>query len=140
MFATSIYRKLLRILSFIKITPFDTATQEGRSSERYRRIALISLSSIMTKGVSILTAIISLPLTLSYLGMERYWLWMTKTTIVAMLGFADLGMGSGLLNAISEANGKDDREAAKICVSSTFFILLGIALFILLFPGRNYLM
>jgi len=48
---------------------------------------------------------------------------MTISSVIAMLAFADLGMGNGLLNAISDANGKDDREAARRYVSSAFLML-----------------
>src|SRR5215203_2890639 len=56
-----------------------------------------------------------------------YRFWVTISSLTAMLALADLGMGNGLLNAISEANGKDDREAARKYVSSAFFMLSGIA-------------
>jgi O-antigen/teichoic acid export membrane protein len=59
-------------------------------------------------------------------------MWMTISSVIALLGFADLGMGNGLLNAIAEANGKDDTQSAKMYISSAFFLLLGIALSILL--------
>jgi O-antigen/teichoic acid export membrane protein len=52
---------------------------------------------------------------------------MTISSIIALLAFADLGIGNGLLNAISEAHGKDDRELARTYVSSTFFMLLALA-------------
>jgi O-antigen/teichoic acid export membrane protein len=71
--------------------------------------------------------LISVPLTIGYLGKERYGLWMTMSSAVAILGFADLGMGNGLVNVISEANGKDDRDAASKYVSSAFFLLSGVA-------------
>ena len=44
------------------------------------------------------------------------------------MGFADLGMGNGLLNNIAAAHGRDDPAAARRYVSSAFFILGGIAL------------
>jgi len=37
---------------------------------------------------------------------------MTMSSLVAMLGFADLGIGNGLLNAVSDALGKDNRADA----------------------------
>jgi O-antigen/teichoic acid export membrane protein len=123
----------------LRLSAFDTSTSEGRSKERYRRAALTAIGSGIAKGISILTALITIPLTLDYLGAERYGLWMTISSVVLFLGFADLGMGSGLLNAISEANGKDDRQAAVNYVSSGFFLLTGMALlivvvFILAYP------
>jgi O-antigen/teichoic acid export membrane protein len=116
----------------LRLRAFDTSTSEGRSKERYRRVALTAIASGIAKCISILTGLITIPLTLDYLGVERYGLWMTISSVVLILGFADLGMGNGLLNAISEANGKDDREAAVNYVSSGFFMLLGVALLITL--------
>ncbi len=116
----------------LRLKAFDTSTSEGRAKERYRRVALTAAASGIAKCISILTGLITIPLTLGYLGAERYGVWMTISSVVLMLGFADLGMGNGLLNAVSEANGKDDRQAAVTYVSSAFFMLLGVALFLVL--------
>ncbi len=102
-------------------------------------MALTSLASALARGIAILTSLISVPLTVKYLGPERYGMWMTASSVIALLGFADLGMGNGLLNAISESDGKDDRKTAQKYVSSAFYMLLGIAalilfLFALIYP------
>lgn len=111
-----------------RLTPFDTATPEGRAKERYRRVALTTVSGALAKGLTFLTLLVSIPLVVRYLGAERYGLWITITSVVALLGFADLGIGSGVLNAVSEAHGRNDRSAARTYVSNGFFLLLGIAL------------
>jgi O-antigen/teichoic acid export membrane protein len=127
------------LISLLRLEPFDTSAPEGRANERHRRIVLTAIFSAAAKGVNVLTVLISVPLTVKYLGAERYGLWMTISSVIAILGFADLGMGNGLLNAISEANGKDDRQMAQEYVSSTFFMLSGVAiilgiLFIIVYP------
>ncbi len=111
---------------------FDTSTPEGRSRERYRRVALTAISSAGAKVVAVVTMLIAVPLTLHYLGSERYGMWMTINSIVAMMGFANLGMGLGVMNAVSEAHGQEDRQAAVRYVSSGFFMLSGVALIILI--------
>jgi hypothetical protein len=117
-------------ISLIRLMPFNTDTPEGRSKERLRRVALTALVSAFAQGISMLTLLISIPLTLNYLGAERYGLWITISSLIAVLGFADLGMGNGLLNAVAEANGRNDQKAAESYVSSAFYILTGIALFL----------
>jgi len=134
------FKKIKEVLSIIRLKPFDTSNPVERSKERYRRIGLSALASAAAQGISVLTALISIPLTLGYLGVERYGLWVVISSTIAMLGFADLGMGNGLINAISEANGKDDQELASRYVSSAFFMLMFVALilgtiFALLFPS-----
>ena len=112
--------------------------------ERYRRAALTAVASAAAKGFAVLANLIVVPLTVTYLGMERYGLWMTISSVIAMLVFADLGMGNGLMNAVSEANGKEDREAAHEYVSSAFFMLFGVGVtlpvcFALLYPRISWL-
>jgi len=132
---TSKSRQWLLILRFKE---FDTTTPEGRSKERYRRAALTALAQAFAKGVGILTMLISVPLTLHYLGAERYGMWMTISSVILMIGFADLGMGLGLLNVVSEAHGREDRQAAAGYVSSGFFMLSGMAALILIFFALAY--
>jgi len=131
--------RIKHIVSFIRLKPFDTSTIEGRSSERHRRIVLTAVTSAGARGVTLLTGLVSVPLTVRYLGAERYGMWMTISSVISILRFADLGLGNGLLNAVSEANGKDDRVMAREYVSSAFFMLSGVAallavIFAVVFP------
>jgi len=66
-----------QVISVLRFKPFDTSTDDGRSKERYRRVVLTAGSSFVNKTVTILTGLISVPLTVHYLGAERYGLWMT---------------------------------------------------------------
>jgi O-antigen/teichoic acid export membrane protein len=127
-----------RCVGILGLKEFDTSTPEGRSQERYRRVALTAISSVGARGITVATMLIAVPLTLHYLGTERYGLWMTISSIIAMMGFADLGMGLGLLNAIAEAHGQEDRQAAERYVSSGFFMLFAMALLILVVFAAAY--
>ena len=103
------------------------STPEGRSAERHRRALLSSLAAAAAKMISVGAALVSVPLTLHYLGPERYGMWMTMSSFIAMLSFADLGMGNGLLNAVAQANGRDDRAAIRGLVSSAYAALTAVA-------------
>ncbi len=119
------------MLSLLQLKSFDTSTQDGRSRERYRRVLLATMTTAITKAISILTGIVSVRLTINYLGTERFGLWMTVTSLMALIAFADLGIGNGLINAVADADGRDDREAMRHAVSTGFFILLGVATLIM---------
>ena len=54
-------------------------------------------------------------------------MWMTISSISAMLAFSDFGMGNGLLSKVATASGRDDRESAARSVTSAFFMLTGMA-------------
>ena len=94
---------------------------------RYRRVVLTGFTSILAKVIVLVTTIVSVPLTFRYLGAERYGLWMTITSFVLFLGFADFGVGNGLAAGIAQANGRDDRDLARRQVSCGFFLLLFLA-------------
>lgn len=124
--------RIKHMTSLLRLESFDTSTAEGRSNERHRRIILTALASAGARGVTVLTGLISVPLTVRYLGVERYGIWMVISSVISLLQFADLGLGNGLLNAIAETNGKNDRKMAREYVSSTFFLLFGIAILLAL--------
>lgn len=118
------------------LSRYDDSAAKGRSRERYRRVFLTVISSGFARAVSVSTGLIAVPLTLAYLGTERYGLWMTISSVIAMLGFSDLGISNGLLNGISRAHGKDDTELAKQYISSAFLLLCAVAAALgLLFAG-----
>lgn len=129
--ATSIPSRLLQnakqLSSVVRLHPFDVSSPEGRSQERYRRAILTMSAASLSRIVSISAGLISVPLTLKYLGPERYGLWMTISSLIIALGFSDLGLGNGLLNGISRAHGIDDRNLARQYVSSACLLLTAIA-------------
>lgn len=102
--------------------------EAGRSRERHRRARLSSLGLAAARGVSMLTGLISIPLTVGYLGPERFGFWMTASSLLMFFNLADLGLGNGLLNALATAHGRGDKAAARRSLSSAFFLLLAVAL------------
>ena len=125
--------------SIISFRAHDTSSVDGQSNERYRRIFLTGGSTAIVKLFTGIIGIITVPLTVNYLGAERYGLWMAISSIMVLMSFADLGLGNGLLNAISKANGKNSVNNAQIAVASTFYMLLGISaflffIFLLIYP------
>lgn len=113
------------------VHPDLSAEQQARAAERHRRLLWSAIASALAKLISVATGLISVPLTLHFLGAERYGMWMTMTSLVAMLAFADLGMGNGLLNAVAAANGREDVPQIRRLVSSAavvFAVISGVLL------------
>jgi Membrane protein involved in the export of O-antigen and teichoic acid len=129
----------MRWRRFLRVRAFDTVTLEGRSAERYRRIAWSTLLAAVARAIGLATTFISVPLVIGYLGSERYGMWITMSSLFAALGPLDLGIGLGLLTVVSDAHGRDDRELARRAVSTAAAMLMLIAavstlLFALAFP------
>ena len=119
--------RFVRWRRFLRRQPFDTTTPEGRSAERYRRIAWSTLLSTVARFIGLATGFISVPLVAGYLGSERYGMWLTMSSLVAALGPLDLGIGLGLMTVVSDAYGRDDREAARRAISTAAAMLTTIA-------------
>ena len=134
----AIFTRIRATFLLLSLSPFDTTESQGRSNERHRLIVLSSLTSAIAKLIAVVTTLISVPLTLHYLGSERYGMWMTMSSFLAMLSFADLGIGNGLLNAVAAAYGRDDRQEIRRYVSSGFFVLAIVAATILVLFAAAY--
>ena len=136
-------KRLWRDALLVGTLPADASTPRGRSRERFRRIGLTTASSIAARGIGFATSLITVPLTLHYLGAERYGLWATLSSLIALASFADLGLGNGLLNALASAHGRDDHEAGAREVSTAVILLftvaatLGVA-FLLAYPHIDW--
>lgn len=124
--AVSAIRAARRILPLLRTSNFDPSTEDGRADERMRRVALAAAASALAKLISVATALISVPLTLHYLGAERYGIWITISTFTTILTFADLGIGNGLLTAVANARGRDDMAEIRTYVSSALAVLTAI--------------
>ena len=98
---------------------------EGRANERHRRVALTAAASPLAKVLTVGSALVSVPLDAGLIsGRERFSMWMTISSLIAMLAFADFGIANGLLNTVSSAHGRDENvQAIRRAVSSGFFLL-----------------
>jgi O-antigen/teichoic acid export membrane protein len=114
--------------------PRDLGSVDGhtRGAERNRRAVLTGGAATLARVAQIGTSLITLPLTLKYLGNERFGLWMTISSVLAMAAFADFGVGNGVLNTVAKAFGRDDIDGIRKAVSSGFAILNIIAALLLL--------
>ena len=121
-----------RLLQFLLPRDPSSLDDHKRGTERNRRAMLTGSVATLARVVQIGTWLITVPLTLKYLGNERFGLWMTISSVLAMAAFADFGAGNGVLNTVAKAYGKDDREGIRQAVSSGFAILNSIAVFLLL--------
>lgn len=104
-----------------------------RTTERYRRIAVSAFSNIVSKFVFSLVSLISVAITVNYLGKEQFGLWMVVSSLVVWLQIIDFGIGNGLTNALSEAYGNDDRTSATAYINTAIVTHVGVSTLLLPF-------
>lgn len=99
---------------------------------------------MLSKGVTLVTNALIIPVAIRYLGVESFGIWTTISTALAMLLVLDLGVANSLTNFISEAYAREDRKLAgtysttALAVMTFIAFLLG-ALAYILWPHIHWL-
>lgn len=91
--------------------------------ERSRKSVFNIILSFGAKGITIVTQMMIVPLTINYVNPTQYGIWLTLSSIIAWISFFDLGFGNGMRNKVAEAKAKGNTELAKQYVSTTYFAI-----------------
>lgn len=100
----------------------------SRSHKITKNIAL----SFLVKAGSILVGFAIIPITIDYVNVETYGIWITISSLVSWLSFFDVGMGNGLRNKLAESMALGNYINAKKYISTTYATLSILSLFIFL--------
>lgn len=94
----------------------------------------IVISFVLT-GISLLISFAMYPLLIDYLGVEKYGLWLTISSVSTWMTFFEFGLGSGLKNKLAQSLAHKDMKTGKILVSTTYFtvFIIVVLLFVVLF-------
>ena len=112
----------------------------GRGKSRSRQLIHTVATGIVARIIQTGLALIMVPVLLNYLGKERYGLWETLISLVALLGLVAQGIGNGLVQRLAEADGRDNREEMAATVSSSAALLLTASLAaIMIFAVAHFL-
>lgn len=100
------------------VNPVRVAPVIHRRATRNKGVLLGGVGSLFAQVAGIAIGIVSLPLTVRFLGPERYGLWVAIGGWIQVLNVSDLGIGNSLVNLINEADGRDDPESARKAFST----------------------
>ena len=104
------------VLNLRWASAFFSKAHADRGKERYRRASLTASASILSQALAVLISIVSVPLTVHYLGQERYGVWLTISSLMTWMTMTDFGLtGNALINLISgSAWHRQSRSGAAI--------------------------
>jgi O-antigen/teichoic acid export membrane protein len=124
----NLLRNALALRKYLRLAAFDTSTEQGRTDERYRLAFLSMFANVLSRSISMVVMVLSVRLTVPYLGVERFGVWMTIASFVGMLIFLDLGIGNALTNHVAKAAAKANRATLARTISGGLglLFLLGI--------------
>ncbi len=128
-------------IPFLKGQRLIPNSEESRSIERYRLALFAMLANSLSTALGMCVLLLTVPMTLPYLGPERFGVWMTVSSIAAFLSFLDFGIGNGMINRIAEANVKSEKEQLAFVATHGLVVLLIIGVLIALatYPLVTYL-
>lgn len=109
--------------------PQRIADIDGRV--RTRIVGLHISLSFLYRALAIGLSFLLVPLTIDYLDVTRYGIWMTLLSVMSWVSFFDIGLGHGLRNKLAESLAVDKIELAKVYASTGFVTVCFIAFFIL---------
>jgi O-antigen/teichoic acid export membrane protein len=120
---------LKQYLSVEALKSFLTKRHGNAGRERYRRAGLTASASFISKALTIVISFVSVPLTVHYLGSERYGVWLTIGSLLTWMSMTDFGIaGNALVNLLADAHGKEDKRLAGQHAASAFWTLVGLSL------------
>ena len=102
------------------------AESSSHRNSRGRRLAAGILSTTVSRGVGAVAPVVLIPTMYRTLGPNLFGLWVTLTTFTAMVAFADLGLGNGLMTRLAPCYSHRDDILARRYIS-TAYALLGAA-------------
>lgn len=87
--------------------------------------------------------LLTVRLTLDYLGKAEYGIWLTLSSILTWFGYLDFGLGNGLRNKLTEALTNDNLKLAKIYISTAYalfssFVVCLFVIFICVYGFINW--
>lgn len=114
-----------------------------RESRAYSRLKLAfygSAVNVLSTLLNFAVFFISVPLTVEYLGEERFGIWMTVASIAGMLSFLDFGVGNGMVSQVARFRVEEQGKNLRNTVTRGLIILSGIgALVAAVLSGLNEL-
>lgn len=98
---------------------------EASDDRRRRHLGILQgvVTSFGNRIIGVIVAFLSVPLTIGYLGTERYGVWITLGSLLAWLQLSDFGLGNGLTNAVTTAAGQDRPDLVRKHISNGMLLL-----------------
>lgn len=100
----------------------------AKGNERSVAVKKNIIGSFFLKGISIIVSMLLVPATIGFVNAELYGVWLTLSSMMIWLGFADVGFTQGLKNKLTEAIAQNDWERGKALVSTTYVMMFVIFL------------
>lgn len=112
-------------------TPALSSTDRRAERFRTKSLMLAILTGFGSRVLILAAPLLTVPVTLQYLGHELFGFWMAIVSLTAMAMFADLGLGNGLLTQLPKYATTGNLATGKTLISTAYAALGGVALLVM---------
>jgi O-antigen/teichoic acid export membrane protein len=95
-------------------------------ARRNRSIRLAVLTSLLSKGGTILLQLISIPVAIRVLGREEFGLYATVNLSLTLVGLLQVGVGPALAHGLAKSRAEGDEERQGVLVTTAMLLMLGV--------------
>ena len=111
--------------------------------KRWEKIIYSGSTAGLHKLISILTNLVSIPITINYLGEDLFGVWVILTSLLSFQVYADFGLGNGLINEVAKTKKIENDQHIIKTISSIFYFLTLVtlitsAIFFIFFKNVSY--
>ena len=125
------YKYLLESLSKALIF-FDNKSALSSNQERTKNTMIHIFFSLFLKAINIAVNFLLVPMSIGFIGSEKYGIWLAISSIFTWFSLFDLGFGHGLRNKLTESLANENIKLSKIYVSTTYAIVSVISVVVFL--------
>ena len=95
----------------------------SRGNKRSLLIKKNIIASFVFRAVSVLVSLLLVPLSIGFLSVDKYGLWLTLSSIISWMAFFDFGLAHGFRNCFAKSVANEDFKLAKSYVSTAYFVI-----------------
>ena len=107
-------------------------SDNNHCATRAQRLKKHTYLTFVFKLLSVALSYLLLSLTVKYLDIEQYGIWVTLLSIMSWISFFDIGLGNGLRNKLAEAIAVGDINRIREYISTAYVAVASIAMVLLL--------
>ena len=91
---------------------------------RSNKLRLNIIASVILQGLTMIISLILFPISLKFVSIEQYGVWLTISSILLWFSYFDLGLGTGLKNKLSESLAKEDYDLSRKYISTAYAVII----------------
>jgi O-antigen/teichoic acid export membrane protein len=111
--------------------PENKNSIKSRGESRLKKAKLTGIATLVARSSGIIFGFLSIPLTASYLGVERFGVWLIISNFLSWIALADLGLSNSLTNEVAAADAEGDTSRVQQAVSSSIISISLIGLILI---------